>query len=354
MATDYGKHMQSRDFSPLNKRDLLEYSVRFAWYQTKLRLNIEPKSDKNFLAHDFAVRLVRGLLPSDTRFTIAGRGDGVGMQGMARLSGLLFSHVFGASYVDTPFSDIEHVTNRTTGSVQAWEKLLNLGRGEMSISSGDDCIIDYVNFLAGRETWSPACILRIPQCFWLYRRHPNLLDQAAHIFSSKYDWCKKTPNSHLSVAVHVRRGDVGANKNSMRYTENSVVLRTIAGVERTLKSMNLAYSVTVHSQGAPADFSEFTSRGYALNLEEDAIIAMRHFIESDVFLMSKSSFSYLSATYNKGVKLYLPTFNPCLPSWIKMNSNGDFNSSRLARAIELHLISQNVSDSSRVSCQMNP
>jgi len=316
----------------VSKWKRLEYPVRKAWYHTKLAIGIEPKSDKNFLAHDFAMRLERGLLPPDARFTVAGRPDGVGMQGMARLSGLLFAHVFGATYVDTPFTSVDHVTNREGGSVGAWESLLNLGRGEESIAGREDRIVYYADFLAGRERWREDTILRVPQCFWLYRRHPQLLDRSTGIFQSKYDWPERPAAPELSVAVHVRRGDVGKNKNSMRYTENPVILRAIGGIEETLKTLGLPYRVTVHSQGDPQDFQEFTRRGYALSLEEDAIIAMRAFIESDVLLMSKSSFSYLAAIYNRGVKLYYPTFNPCLPGWIRLRKNGAFDQARFAAA----------------------
>jgi hypothetical protein len=334
--------MRDTVLNNFNFRDRLEYSIRSPWYHTKLALGIEPKSDKNFMCHDFAVKLMRGILPNNARFTIAGRGDGVGMQGMARLSGLVFANIFGCCYVDTPFAQVDHITNRPHGSTDAWEKLFNLGRGEICISACQDPIIEYSEFLAGREKWNSNAILRLPQCFWLYRRHPELLDQAAHLFQKKYDWPDEILNSTVSVAIHIRRGDVGKDKNSMRYTENSIVMRAISGVEQTLKRLNLDYQVTVHSQGESKHFSEFADRGYHLNLEEDAIIAMRHLIESDVLLMSKSSFSYLAAIYNKGVKLYYPTFNPCLPSWIRMKTSGLFDQSRLATRIKNHYIREMV------------
>lgn len=318
--------------NPLFIWERLEYPIRLAWYHFKLGIGLEPKSDKNFLPHDFAMRLESGKLPSDTRFTIAGRQDGVGMQAMARLSGVHFADVFGAIYVDTPFDIVDHVTNRDFGSTEAWEKLLNIGQGEVSIAGHDDKVIDYADFLAGRKKLKPDSILRLQQCFWLYRRHPDSLDRSVHLFHERYNWPKRSSTT-LSIAVHIRRGDVGKKRNALRYTSNDRVMRAIAGVESVLQQLGRPYEVTVHSQGRPEEFTEFTARGYTLNLEEDALIAMKHFVESDIFVMSKSSLSYLAALYNRGIKLYEPTFNPCLPSWIARKANGDFDKTRLYAAL---------------------
>lgn len=303
----------------------IEYPIRVAWYRAKLALGIEPISDKNFLPHDFAMRLERGILPRNARFTIAGRNDGIGMQAMARLSGLHFAHIYGAKYVDTPFSQVGHISEKGLNTIPAWEELLNLGKGEEPLAGRQSQILDYADYISNRKAWRPDSILRFQQFFWLYRRHPDLLDESAHIFQAKYNWPEPSSRRVFTVAVHVRRGDVGKNKNSLRYTRDDRILRAVGLVEETLSGLNLPYQITVHSQGERKDFSEFIARGYDLNLEDNAIIAMQHLIESDVLIMAKSSFSYLAALYNRGVKLYEPTFNPCLPSWISRKSDGRFD-----------------------------
>jgi hypothetical protein len=89
--------------------------------------------------------------------------------------------------------------------------------------------------------------------------------------------------------------------------------------------MNVTFSIDLFSQGQASEFADFTALECRLHLDADAVWTMRRLIESDLLVMSKSSFSYVAALINRGVRIYEPTFNPPLSDWIVQRKDGSFD-----------------------------
>jgi hypothetical protein len=319
-------------------RHRVEVAARYAWFKVKYLLGQNIGVDKNFLAGHAAVRLSKGRLPQGIRITCAGRRDGVGMQAMARISGMNFAKAFGATYVDSPFPRLDHAPDGQQDWCSAWESCLNLGKGEAGRDDGNYVVVDYSDYLLKKRPIDERTVLRFQQCYWLNRHYPDSLDAISDSLRSKF---RLPPTSRdrdqMVVAVHVRRGDVGNALNSLRFTPNDAIVRTIESLRGIIEKAGAKATFEVHSQGHASDFREFSEIGCELHLDSDAIWTMEKLVASDVLIMSKSSFSYVAALINRGVKFYEPTFNPPLSSWIVRQNDGTFDESHALDRITEHL-----------------
>jgi hypothetical protein len=329
---------QETGMQPILFHHRLEIIVRLWWYRFKVLLGQNVNVDKNFFASDAALKLSRGVLPSGTRITCEGRSDGVGMQALARMSGMNFAKAFGATYVDTPFKYIDHAPGEMSTWLAQWESVFNFDRGEQRITPGKDKVVDYSDYLSGKSRLNPGDVLRFQQFYWLHRHYPDSFKAVAQSLQQKYDFVPHTRrDDRVNIAIHIRRGDVGSNVNSLRFTPNEKIIRTIRDLCQIFEEMNLAVSVDLFSQGKTTEFAEFGELGCRLHLDVDAVWTMRRLIETDLLVMSKSSFSYVAALINRGVKIYEPTFNPPLSDWIVKRKDGSFDQNLVKRHLKDYL-----------------
>lgn len=318
----------------ISRADWLEYYIRYGWVKFKDVLAQNVGVDKNFFPADAARRLMTGQLPRGVKMTCIGRRDGVGMQTLARMSGLNFAHAFGATYVDSPFEWLGHCDRDMADWVGAWEDLFNLGQGEPPVSSPGFELVDYVEYFRGRKKLTHNTVLCFQQCFWLNRKHPDSFSGITPALRRKYGLNNPPPTGRpLSIAVHVRRGDITPGRPAGRYTQNSVIARTIRDLQRIVGQLGLSCTFALYSEGSPEDFECFTALGCSLHLDADALWTMRRLIESDVLVMSKSSFSYVAALVNGGVKLYEPCMNPGLSEWVFRRADGGFDETACVRQL---------------------
>jgi hypothetical protein len=314
--------------------DWAEYHLRHGWVRFKDALWLNVEVDKNFFPADAARRLMSGKLPKGVMITCEGRRDGVGMQALARISGLNFAHAFGATYVDTPFEWLGHCDRDMADWVNAWESMFNFGQGEIEVSREGLKVIDYLDYFRGREKLTANTVLRFQQCFWLGRKNPDSFLGVTPRLREKYGRTKAQAGPRpVAVAVHVRRGDVTAGRTSNRYTGNDVILRSVRDLQSAAREQGVVCELHLHSQGEAKDFERFADLGCSLHLNSDALWTMRALIESDVLMMSKSSFSYVAALINGGIKLYEPSANGCVSGWIARGADGSFDRAELARRL---------------------
>ncbi|MFZ2468367.1 MAG: hypothetical protein WAW54_08225 [Parvibaculum sedimenti] len=335
----------------LKYRHVLASELRRAWYFFKLLARQNVGTDKNFFTSDAAVKLSRGVLPQGVKITCSGRADGIGMQALTRMSTISFAKAFGATYVHSPFTDIDHSDGDPEEWVSRWERFFNFGKGEEVVTDRHS-VIDYADYLTGKEKLTENSVLRFQQCWYFTRRYPNSFLDVRDLFRKKMGLSEQ-PGDTLSVAVHVRRGDVGQESNSLRFTPNSKILQTIKCLKEAAALANTRLSIAVFSQGSKDDFQEFVELGCSLHLDTDALDTLRGLIESDILVMSKSSFSYVAALYNNGVVIYEPTFNPALDGWLIKSPDGSVDPKLVADRIKKH-IAQSPAPALAKSAAMTP
>jgi hypothetical protein len=139
----------------------------------------------------------------------------------------------------------------------------------------------------------------------------------------------------LRLVAHLRRGDV-TKAVPMRWAEDDYYFNVVAGIRAAVGSRvvdaHAFTSCTTAKDCASSNtnnlvkkyagqlISLHVSREYATQkATEDAISTWAHFIEADIFLMAKSSFSHVPAMLNRGCVVYQAFWHAKLPHWISID-----------------------------------
>jgi len=147
----------------------------------------------------------------------------------------------------------------------------------------------------------------------------------------------KARSDVVEVCAHLRRGgDVSVEnpETAYRYVANDPTARAIFAAQSVLKEIGLRSRVRLFSQGDEADFASLRDLGFELCLNTPAIPTFRAFVEADILIMTKSSFSYAAAILNGGVKLYDRFARAPMSEWIVRESDGSFDRSQLRARCE--------------------
>ena len=119
--------------------------------------------------------------------------------------------------------------------------------------------------------------------------------------------------TNRTVVVHVRRGDVSMNYpqtgDYYRYIPNSYFLDLLENIRKPNDH------VIILSQRTES-FADFVNAGYDVQLDTSVVQAWKTMIESDIFIMSRSSFSYIPALFAKGAIYYDEFWNKPLAHWL--------------------------------------
>ena len=133
------------------------------------------------------------------------------------------------------------------------------------------------------------------------------------------------PPNNLQVAVHIRRGDVRSD-NAMRYIPQEYYLEKI----RLIREIDPRAEIRVFTESiyslskdeeriindqVQEDFSSFEELGCVMMIDTDIQEAWHFMIHADVFLMAKSSFSWVPAIYNRNFVVYHPAWYQKINRW---------------------------------------
>ncbi|EEC44560.1 predicted protein [Phaeodactylum tricornutum CCAP 1055/1] len=117
----------------------------------------------------------------------------------------------------------------------------------------------------------------------------------------------------VQVAAHVRRGDVTPCQSNVvfRYLPNTHFQRII---ETRVLPKHPNANITIYS--VHKSFEDWESlSGYQLDLHSSAMDVWDSMVNADILILSKSSFSFVSAIFNTGRVIYAPFWHKPLPTW---------------------------------------
>jgi hypothetical protein len=261
--------------------------------------------------------------------------EGAGSQAFQIMRAINFARASGLVYLHSPFTHIAHGDRPMQEWVAAWEKVFNFGAYELPFDGSERGVINY----------GYRILPESDRCFgWRYRGDEleNRFIALIPEFRAKY-YSNKSPRTtkHVTVRVHIRRGDVSAEVARDMFTSTAVVARTVRGVKSSLDSLGLPYSISAHSQGNRADFEDLHALGVELFLDSDAIWTMQELIEADVLIMARSSFSHYAGLVSDGIKIYDGSnawaFLPPTGDWIPCDGDGAFDPAVFERQLTLLL-----------------
>lgn len=287
---------------------LLRYVVaegcRYVWHSVKngvkRMLGRAPRREERYvffqqyILHLARVRRIRGITSAATAYAGAGR------HALLMMNAINFARASGIPYRHTLFPAINHADRPMQEWTLAWDELFNLGAGEIPC---DDRRDDVVNFAMVHPNLRLCLGKNCPE-----ERLARDFRAMIPVFRAKY-YANKSPRvtNHVTVAAHVRRGDVSAETSSQLFTSTEVVSKTITTVKSSLDSLGLPYSISVYSQGEHADLEDLRALGVELFLDSEAIWTMQELIEADVLIMAKGGFSCYAGIISDGIKLFDPS-----------------------------------------------
>lgn len=120
---------------------------------------------------------------------------------------------------------------------------------------------------------------------------------------------------YLNVGIHIRRGDIlpGFCRGAERYLYNKYYIDLI----NLIKTMNNNCVINIYSEKKSYEsFEDFKLLNCNLYLDTKIDIVFSELINSDIFIMSRSSFSYVPAIYNKNILIYHPFWHGKFENWL--------------------------------------
>jgi hypothetical protein len=345
-------------------RFLAVASGRYAWISLKNCVKAVIGRETSFDERGFFLRQyllqLSGLRPI-RKITCTGyRREGSASQALMIMNAINFARSSGLTYVHTPFTLINHAERPMQDWAAAWETVFNLGDGEVACDVGKREVVDYCYNHPTLEL-----------CFGWRGRRGELADRfKATIpdFKRKY-YRNQSPRitDEVTVAIHIRRGDVTADRNKRRFTSTDKILRTTNAVRSILNARKIKYRIDVYSNGNRTELAEFSLLGAGIfaNPNVDATWTMRELIEADILIMAKSSFSNYAALMSDGIRIFepvpgaknaLPGFWFDLPltgDWLLCREDGSFDCTAFERQLSL-LIRAKATDATAAPPGMPP
>ncbi|MDP5015757.1 MAG: hypothetical protein NWQ43_00315 [Dolichospermum sp.] len=265
--------------------------------------------------------------------TCSGKKDGAGAQALAIMSTILFARDLGLTYLHTPFSQIAHNSDRNNLWEYKWENFLSLGKGELHINDVQKSGIEVVDLykLSKLSINKPNILYNVRECHKYANLFPDRYLNLSNIFRTKYLASDKTiydlntSSQKINVAIHVRRGDINSSGlYSVRYTHNSCILNILNRIIKVLNDLGLDSSICLYSQGKIEDFGELQNLNINFHLNQCVFTTFHQLVTADIFLMSKSTFSYTAALLSEGIKIYEHFYHRPLKDWLLVDRKANF------------------------------
>lgn len=270
--------------------------------------------------------------------TARGKTDGAGAQAMAAISALAVAQSIGCRYLHSPFTFMEHAEGTPEEWAARWEAFLNFGDGELSVPEH----VEMVPLAAPVE--DPAAyrdrpIVIAQTAYGPSNAVPAISDSTRDTLRAKY-W--RSPKaalvSHravdgLTVAFHLRRGDVSPRRCAIRYMSDEVALRQIDRLRRALAPFGHAITINLYSVGTLDDFRPFADAGCHLHISQDTFEAFHNMVTADILVNAQSTFSHVAALLSEGIVVDPRLGARRFSNWIKCRPNGDIWIKRTRRAL---------------------
>jgi hypothetical protein len=250
-------------------------------------------------------------------------GEGACSQALGMVLARCLAQGLGLPYAHTPLAELNHAEGPADDYARRWEKMLNLGQGKMTAVGASGPGVDVVDLYMS-DMYNPRTIKR------LYTMMIPLLPELRAAYSGSHSLAK---NAKFTVALHIRRGDVTAERNVHMWTPLAEVRELAEAIIGVLQGLDIAYDLIVVSQGTEADFLEFADLDCGMVLNEDALASFQRLVDADVLILAKSSFSYFAGLLSNGLVIDPAQAYPPQPAWLTLENGLDVAEfeTRLAR-----------------------
>lgn len=294
-------------------------AVRARW--NGLRARLAGETDKRFFYYPSAWAFMKSGFPREPADVHPGsyltfrpnHVARIGHQSAAWITAFNMAKALGLTFVHRPFT-------------ADWEEYLGFGAGEVGWNSSrlrglrkvalprfpGDLTMDSRHPLAhiiARESKKGPCLFYTEYDYAANDLSTVGKDLASKFFKKHPDLRpSKTDGRSLSVAFHVRRGDIVGLKDSrveatyQRFLPESYYMQVAELLEREL--CQRPYQIHVYSDGRREDFQEMNKITAAIwHLDESAQETFGKLASADLLIMGRSGFSFLAGLINPGIKI---------------------------------------------------
>lgn len=321
-------------------RKLLRHRLMDLWCWILNR--VSDRNCRYLLYPSFWHYLVSSQKPhnSNNYFTaVPNRGAGIGHQMSNWNSGLWFSKELNLQYAHTTFAQPE------------WEMFLGLGESfpkieELEKEGYRRVRLPFFDEKKTREvcltksiidSYGNQKVLFVAEQDQRYNDQYGIADDLRRCFyraRSRESDVDIFDHSFYNVAVHIRRGDIVIGQTNqdpnltMRWSSNQYYVNVLKNALSKVIKTDKQIHIYLFSQGCECDFQiflQFENLHFCLDIEPQQTFLC--FINADLLITSKSSFSYKPALISDNLKICPKDFwhgYPNSDKWILADENGDF------------------------------
>lgn len=244
------------------------------------------------------------------------RNDGAGAQLQARYSVKTFATVLGFRYLESPMREI--LPENDSNKLFMWNQIIEPFddfHGEIIKVRG---LLDFcrkVLFSNERR----ARIFEFEQCHFFTDYFPETLDIHQEDFKNRAAkaislWGLDDPTNEESLVIHLRRGLMIFKSDAIRITTNDELFRHIAILRESYPAQNVRIYNYLNDENLASSLPEWVTMDH----EADEFEVFAHCTRAKVFVMAKSSFSYIAALANPNTVFYQKFWHPPLSKWHEM------------------------------------
>lgn len=292
-------------------------------------------------AHDatlLARLIAEGRVRSDIAVTCRGRRDGAGQQAIAIIKAMMLACYAGCRYLHSPFDRMAHAEGAPEEWAARWERFFNLGDGEALVPADAELVplsaaIENPEPCADRPVVISESLFGVPKAAIPVGEPLRSELRARYWRSSKAAIPSHRAPTGITIAVHLRRGDVDAERNRRRYVLEEILLRDLGRLQSALAPFGRKLTLNLYSEGKPEDFRAFAEAGCNLHIGEDHFETLHNMATADILLAAPSNFSYIAGFLSRGIVLDHRRRAPKFSDWLRRDKNRDISIKRLRRAV---------------------
>ena len=256
-----------------------------------------------------------------------GKKDGLGSQVQAQYSAYLYARLFNIHFAYCPPKYIDHLDDKNQSKEIAqftrqfgFEQLdfsradvsnrkeISLDDAKTMIQNVPSIIFNKKAVLFTKSQFNHVADLRISA-------YEKIRPELRRVYNPLPD-SRKGKKDELTVALHVRRGDVSVVKHAHRYTSNDILHKRIKTIISRYEKNNPHFRIYLYSTGKEEDFGIEIGELVTFRLNQNPFQSFDEMVHADVLMMAKSSFSYCAGILNEGDVFYEPFWHKSLPDWM--------------------------------------
>ena len=235
--------------------------------------------------------------------------DGAGSQIQRIFSIYIIAKQYNLKYIHSPFHTTEHafdafLLNRFN---QMNELPSDISLPDQYRTIHIDSFKDSVVEIIQRE-YSHPVLFKVNAAHEYFNEHPELLDS---LFSPVFPWVETQLQQPLTIAVHIRRGDVTTTENNSRYIPLSFYLECMENLSEMFQTF--PHRIELYSEGnISTEFAQYQERlnripYLSFHIDTDIVQTFQALVNAEILIAGHSSLSF-SATMlkQKGVTIHLP------------------------------------------------